>query len=72
MMLNFQHFMMLAVITCSLVLGGTCVLEGTLDVYRCDCVSGWGGQHCQARDNCASNPCHNGAVCTSTAQGESP
>ena len=53
----------------SCIVGGTCLLQETLANYRCDCVSGWGGRHCQEVDNCASNPCNNGAVCTSTAQG---
>lgn len=58
-------------LTTPLVTGGSCVLQDSLTNYRCDCLVGWGGRHCQSVDNCAPDPCQNQAVCTSTAQGES-
>ena len=33
--------------------------------YFCDCPPGWEGKNCERdRDECASNPCINGATCT--------
>ena len=44
--------------------GGTCHVS-TLSSYTCTCPRGWQGRHCTERDNCATNPCRNGANCTS-------
>lgn len=42
--------------------GGTCL--DLIGNYQCQCVSGFGGQHCQTDiDECASNPCQNGGTC---------
>nr|CAD7444630.1 unnamed protein product [Timema bartmani] len=45
--------------------GGTCALI-SLDKYTCTCSPGYTGQHCELQDHCASNPCRNGADCTSS------
>ena len=45
--------------------GATCQLV-TLDTYRCQCPSGYRGEHCEKVDHCASKPCRNGATCHST------
>ena len=44
--------------------GGTCHLS-TLTSYTCICSRGWQGRNCTELDNCATNPCRNGANCTS-------
>ncbi|KAJ8937393.1 hypothetical protein NQ318_015473 [Aromia moschata] len=44
--------------------GGTCSLK-SLDTYQCSCAPGYTGKHCEKQDHCASQPCRNGAECTS-------
>ena len=44
--------------------GGTCHLS-SLNSYTCTCPLGWSGHHCTEQDNCANQPCRNGAQCTS-------
>ena len=44
--------------------GATCQLL-TLQKYRCQCPTGFRGDHCQHVDHCASQPCRNGATCHS-------
>ena len=50
-------------------IGGRCVLQGRLDRYQCDCTFGWTDRHCESVDNCANDPCSNGATCISNADG---
>lgn len=49
--------------------GGKCVLKGNLTTYECICALGWRGPNCQQPDNCATQPCRNGATCHSTSNG---
>lgn len=49
--------------------GGRCILHTDLEHYQCNCLSGWRGELCEERDNCASSPCKNGARCLSHSNG---
>ena len=43
---------------------GSCVPRPALDAYTCVCAAGWSGPDCVVDvDECASDPCVNGAVC---------
>ena len=44
--------------------GATCRNDG-FGGYTCICRPGWEGTNCASdRNECASNPCQNGAICT--------
>jgi Notch-like protein len=49
--------------------GGTCYnKEGS---FLCVCVNGWEGPHCEInKDDCAVQPCMNGATCHDRVAGE--
>jgi Notch-like protein len=47
--------------------GGTCSLR-SLEAYQCSCAPGYTGKHCEKEDHCASQPCRNGAECTSLGE----
>ena len=44
--------------------GGTCLMDGNDDQYKCICPDGFTGEHCESNiDDCAINPCQNGGTC---------
>ncbi|XP_077124414.1 cubilin [Ranitomeya variabilis] len=46
------------------------VCKPDISTYTCECHLGWNGTNCTGNiDECASNPCQNGAVCTDGING---
>jgi hypothetical protein len=44
------------------------VCDHGLDVYECECTTGWEGENCEEDgDECAEAPCQNGGVCAHSA-----
>lgn len=47
--------------------GGIC--EILFDVFKCNCVEGWGGILCQLRNCCLDEFCKNSGICEFLEQG---